>query len=156
MDLKDLKESSEEDLIDVPLLFDEDGNPTDGFKVVGVNSDEYQEADRAWRVRNVQKAARRGRAIEAATKPGAQELVLLTEKRELALVSACLKEVYGFLDDGKPMPPNEDTLKKIFAKRPTWRFKTLQAIEAEQVFTNTSSDSGEPSTVKGKQSQTVA
>jgi len=156
MELKDLKPSSNEDLIKVEFEFDEDGNPTRWFRVLGANSDEYQEAERAWRVKNVQKAARRGRAIEAATQTGAQELVLQTEKRELALITACLKEVHGFFFvNGDPCPANEATLKTIFKARPQWRFKTLQAIESEQVFTSSSSAPGVPSTEKVPQSQTA-
>lgn len=143
MELQDL-ETAKDDLIDVPLLFDEDGNPTHGFKVVGADSLEYQEAERKWKVNNVRKTARRGRGIDAASEPGAKELVALTEKRELVLCAACLKEVYGFTVGGQPAPANEETLRAIFSKRPTWRFKMLSAIEAEQVFTKDSSAPGAP------------
>lgn len=136
MELKDLSQT--EELIDVPLVFDDDGNPTDGFKVVGSNSAEYQEADRVWKVKNVRKSARRGRAIEATTETGATELVDLVAKREVTLCVACIKEIYGFTEGEKPATLDEATISKIFNLRPTWRLKTLAAIEAEQVFTKAS------------------
>src|SRR3989304_3788303 len=74
MDLKKLQDSKQE-AIDVPLLFGEDGEPTDGFKVLGANSQEYQDADRALKQRNVQRNARRGRGIDALSKNGAEERV---------------------------------------------------------------------------------
>lgn len=141
MDLKDLTAATAE-LIDVPLLFNEEGEPTDGFKVVGANSTEYQEADRQWRVKHVRKAAHRGRQIEAATTQGAQELVAQAARHEFEICKACIKEIYGFTINGAPAPLNEDTLKEIFTKRPTWRVKVVTAIEAENLFTSASSAPG--------------
>lgn len=133
MDLENLKK--EQDPIDVPLVFDDDGEPTDGFKVVGANSDQYQEVDRQWKLKNVKKAARRGRGIDAATETGASELVDQMAKRELSIACACIVEIYGFTSNGQSAALNEETLKAIFAKRPTWRTKVVAAIEAEQLFT---------------------
>ncbi len=141
IDLNDLEQDAKE-LIDVALMLDDEGNPRSGFKVVGSDSPEYQEADHAWKVKNVQKSARRGHAIQAATETGAQELVNLVARREMAICVACVKEVYGFTENGVPMPANEDTLKKIFSKKPTWRQKTCMAIEADQVFSKPSSAAG--------------
>ena len=134
MELNKLKETIS-DRIDVPLLFDDEGAPTDGFKVVGSNSDEYQEVERKYKVLGVKKTARRGRGIDATTDNGAKELVDVLAKREDALLSACIKEIYGFTAEGKPAELNEATLAAIFTARPTWRAKVLAAIEAEQVFT---------------------
>lgn len=141
MDLKDLEQDAKE-LIDVALVLDDDGNPKSGFRVVGADSPEYQEADRAWRVKNVQKSARRGHAIQAATETGAQELVNLVQKREFAIACACIKEMYGFTNNGEEAPLNEETLKAIFTKKPTWRTRVVLAIEAEQVFTKPSPEAG--------------
>jgi hypothetical protein len=133
MELKDLEKKL--DPIDVPLMFDAEGNPTDGFKVVGANSEQYQEADRAWKLANVRKSARRGRGIEASTETGARELVDLIAKREAAICAACIVEIYGFTIDGQLAPLHDETLKAIFSRRPTWRAKVVAAVESEQVFT---------------------
>lgn len=142
MEVKDLQ--AEQELIDIPLVFDEDGEPTDGFKAVGSDSDEYQEADRRWKVKSVRKSAHRGHAIEAATETGAQELVSAVERREFAICAACIKEIYGFTKNGEPAPLNEATLKEIFERRPTWRTKVIREIEADRVFTRPSSAAGAP------------
>jgi hypothetical protein len=141
MELRDLEQDAKE-LIDVTLVLDDEGNPVSGFKVVGADSEEYQEADRAWKVKNVQKSARRGHAIQAASETGAMELVNLVAKREFTIAEACIKEIYGFESDGEPALLNSDTLKAIFSKKPTWRTKVVMAIEAEQVFTKASSAAG--------------
>lgn len=134
MDLKELQNQGKE-LIDVPLLFDGDGRPASGFKVVGADSKQYQDADRAWKLANVRKSARRGRGIDGATETGAAELVDLIAKREMAVCVACIVEIYGFTNDGEPAPLSEETLKAIFTARPTWRSKVAVAVESEQVFT---------------------
>lgn len=134
MDLKKLQEKQE--LIDVPLVFGDDGEPTDGFKVVGANSQEYQDVDRELKQRNVQRNARRGRGIDAASKNGAEELVeLIGPKREFSVCVACIKEIYGFTVDGVAAQLNEETLKQIFSARPMWRGRVVAAVEADQGFT---------------------
>lgn len=138
MELTKLKEGVAV-LIDVPMLFNDNGDPESGFKVVGANSPEYQEADREWKLRGVLKSAHRGRGIDASTKNGAEELVDLIAKRELTMACACIKEIYGFTDDGKPAVLNGATIATIFKARPTWRSKVVAAIEAEQIFTTASS-----------------
>lgn len=133
VELKDLEQDQKEP-IDVAVVLDDDGKPVSGFKVVGADSPEYQEADRQWKVRSVQKSARRGHAIQAATENGAAELVNLVPKREFAICVACVVGIYGFNNGGVPMELSEETLKAIFDKKPTWRQKVVAAIEAEQVF----------------------
>jgi hypothetical protein len=133
VDLKDLH--AEQDPIDVALIFDEDGNPTDGFKVVGADSDQYQAADRAWKLVNVKKASRAGYGINTKTNEGATELLNQLKKREFVIAKACIVGIYGFTSGGEPALLNDETLEAIFKARPTWRTKVVAAIEAEQVFT---------------------
>lgn len=142
MELKDLEQDAKEP-IDVALVLDDEGKPESGFKVLGSDSPEYQEADRQFKVRNVQKSARRGHAIQAATENGASELVNLVAKREFAIALACIVGIYGFTDKGLPMGLSEETLKAIFGKKPTWRTRVVMAIEAEQVFSKPSPAAGE-------------
>lgn len=141
VDIDSLDQDAKEP-IDVALVLDDEGNPKSGFKVVGSDSPEYQEADRAWKVKNVQKSARRGHAIQAATETGAQELVNLVAKREYSIAVSCIVGIYGFTMKGEPAVLSEDTLKAIFSKKPTWRTKVVMAIEAEQVFTKASPAAG--------------
>lgn len=122
------------DLIDVPLLFNDDGEPTDGFKVLCSDSPEYQAVDRLYKVNGVKKTARRGRGIDAKTDTGANELIDVLAKREDEILAACIKQIYGFSSGGVPAPLNKDTLDIIFNARPSWRSKVLAAIETEEVF----------------------
>lgn len=133
MDLQD-EVSAQDEPIDLPLLFDKDGEPTDGFKIVGSNSKQYQDVDRAWKVKTVRKTARRGRGIEASTETGAGELVDQVEKREFEICCACVVSIYGFTIGGVPAELSPATLKAIFDKRPTWRAKTVNAIENDALF----------------------
>jgi len=134
MELNVLPKGKEE-LIDVALVFDDEGEPEAGFKVVGANSEEYQAAERQWNLVNLKKSARRGRGIDASTNTGAEELADLLIKQERTLVYACVKEVYGFTNDGVEAPLNETTLDAIFAAKPVWRTKVLTEIRAERGFT---------------------
>lgn len=123
------------ELIDVPLMFDKEDNPTDGFKVVGQDSSEYQAVDREYKLAGVKKAARRGRGIDAKTDTGAEELVSVLSKREMALIVACTQELYGFTVDGETAPLTEITFEAIFKARPTWKARVLAAIEEDRSFT---------------------
>lgn len=134
MDLSNLSAAKVE-LIDVPLVFDDEGEPTDGFKCVGSNSDEYQNAEREWQLTNLKKAARRGRGIDASTQNGAVELADALHRQELALTKACIKEIYGFTTNGQPASLNDETLNAIFKARPTWVGKTLAEIRMDRGFT---------------------
>lgn len=133
MDLKDL--ANKQEPIDVPLVFDDDGNAVDGVKVVSADSQEYQEADRAWKTANVKKVARRGPNFDMKTEEGAQAIVDTTEKREMAVAIACTVGIYGFTLEGKPAELNDETLRMLFTAKPTWRSKVVGVIERDRVFT---------------------
>lgn len=122
-------------LIDVPVVFDEDGKAVSGFKVLGANSKEYQETDRKWRVQNVKKAAIRGKGVDSKTDDGASEVIGALEKRDREIVNACIAELYGFTDGGEALALAPQNLDRIFVARPTWRSKVLAAIESEGNFT---------------------
>ena len=134
MELAALQESAEA-VIDVPLLHDVNGKATDGVKVVGVNSQKYQEAERAWRVTNLLKTAERGGAIDSTQKAGAEEIVANVNAHRLLIAKACVVEIYGFTINGEKMPLDEKHLDALFAARPSWVARVLNSIEAEDVFT---------------------
>jgi len=138
MELSNLK-ANITDPIRVAVLYDVDGNPTDGFLVAGINSPQYQEADRQFRLRAIKRAAQRGRAIDTTTDDGAKELVAQIDRREVAISNACITELFGFTDKGQPLKPTPENLALIFAARPVWLTKVMAAIETENVFTQPSS-----------------
>ena len=117
--------------VDVPMLFDaETGEPTDGFKIVGPDSEQYQDADRKWRLRNVKRASVRGRPVDGKTDDGAAEILDATTSVQKAIVYSCVVGIYGFTNDGVPAELSKATLDAIFALRPSWLVKVYIAIEA--------------------------
>ena len=134
MDLRD-EVSTEEEPIDLPLLFDKDGEPSDGLKIVGANSKQYQDFDRAWKIKMTKKTARRGRGIDTKQDTGAAEFVDNLDEREFGVCCACVVGIYGFTIGGGPAELSPATLKVLFDKRPTWRTKTVNAIENDALFT---------------------
>lgn len=142
MDISKIK-ALKTDLITIVLATEEneDGDALEsGFKALGSNSDEYQVIDRAWNKANLKKAAKRGRGIDASTDTGAEELTKSLKKRDLAMVNACVKEIFGFTDaKGEPLPVEPETFEAIFADAPEWLTKTLFEIRLERDFTKPSS-----------------
>jgi len=133
MDLNTLSDSVES-TTDVPVTWDDEGQPTEGFHVVGSNSKEYQDAVRKFDVINVKRVGNRGRSPDMATDEGAKDVVLAGERRKLAIGIACVKSMYGFTNNGEPAEANNETLTTVFKKRPTWLNKVVTAVEAEGNF----------------------
>ena len=128
---------SKQELIDVPLVVDKDGKPTDGVKVLGIHSDEYRDVARALAIRDyVRSANRDGPPIDAKTEEGAGEMLDQQIEREFEIARACIVEIYGFTKDGNPAPLDEETLRTIFTARPTWQAKVNAVIMSEARFTN--------------------
>lgn len=132
-ELDELSESVEA-LTDVPVVFDEEGKPSIGFRVVGVNSKDYQTAARAFDVLSVKRVGNRGRPINMATDEGAKDVVVANEKRKVAIACACAKEVYGLTVGGQPAKADVETLTAIFKKRPSWLNKVVLAVETDDLF----------------------
>jgi len=123
--------------IDVPMVTDKDGEPTDGFKVIGIHSDQYRDVARALAIRDyVRSAQREGPPIDAKTEEGAGEMLDQQIEREFEIARACIVEIYGFTKDGNPAPLDEQTLRTIFKARPTWQAKVNAVIMSEARFTN--------------------
>lgn len=135
MDIDKLK-TSKNDSFNVDLLFDDEtGEPTDGFTVVGMNSDQYQSADREFQQDQLRRSSRRGRGIDTATVTGSAEMMKAMRKHELALVKACITGVYGFASGGVPAVLSEELLDTIFSAKPAWVPKVLSEIRMERGFT---------------------
>lgn len=136
MDLKDLaKQDPNTITTDVQVKFDNDGNPIEGFKVVGTNSTMYQDVIRQWSVRNVRKSAVKSRAPDARTEEGALDWVNSLQDRAQAIAIACTVGLYGFTDGDGPAVANPETLKRIFIARPAWKDKVVAAVENDALFT---------------------
>ena len=124
-----------QDTLDVPVTFDDEGTPIEGFEVVGPDSHQYQDADRKWRLRSVKRAASRGRPVDSRSENGAAEVLNTTLAVQREIVFACVVGMYGFTDNGVPAEVNVKTLDVIFTARPSWLTKVYMAIEANVGFT---------------------
>lgn len=140
LDLESLA-ASNADVFDVPLRWNPvSGDATHGVKVVGANSDEYQNAERAWSEEQLKKSARRGRGIDAKADTGAAELAALLIEQQMRFVIACVKSIYGFKHaSGAEAVADEKTVRAMLEAKPEWRKKILAEISMERDFTLPSS-----------------
>ena len=121
---------------DVPVAFDDQGNPTAGFKVVGKHSQRYRDIDRKHAVASIKKMSVRGnKGTDTKTDAGASEAVDSAMARETSIAIACVTEWYGFSRAGDAVALDPDVLADVFAKRPAWLAKVSAAIADDSNFT---------------------
>lgn len=133
-DIGNLNADVEQVTFDVPFIFNSDGEPETGFKIVGKNSPEYQTAQNAARIEGIKKAGVRKAPLDTSTDTGAE-----TYSRQLAGVESRLSVAvvvgwFGITKDGVDLPFDIDTVKAIFKKYPTWREKVGAALENDANF----------------------
>jgi hypothetical protein len=118
----------------VDLVFDKDGEPVAGFIIVGANSPEHREVDRAIRAEGYKKSARRKTAIDASSDAGADQLVDLIDGNANRTAIAVVVGWYGFMKDGIPIPFDKATVAAAFGKYPSWQGRVLDAMKADSNF----------------------
>lgn len=106
--------------VDVPVLFDKDGNGTAGFRIVGRNSAEYQTEHAAIRVEGTKRSAKVSTAIDTSTDEGAERLIELVDDNQKRLALAVVVETYGFEIDQQPVQLSKQQIELAFDKYPTW------------------------------------
>lgn len=129
----------------VDVLFDEDGNATAGFIIVGKNSPEYQAESHAVRAEGYKKSAVRKTAIDAKTDEGASKLVTVIDSNATRLALSVVTGWYGFTSAGAPVPFDKKLVAAAFAKFPTWEDKVNAALEVDANFLKVSSPASSPS-----------
>jgi hypothetical protein len=129
----------------VDLLFDEDGNATAGFIIVGKNSPEYQAESHAVRAEGHKRSAIRKTAIDTKTDEGASKLVDVIDSNATRLALSVVTDWYGFTSAGAPVPFDKTLVKAAFAKYPTWEDKVNAALEVDANFLKVSSPASSPS-----------
>jgi hypothetical protein len=120
--------------VDVPVIFDEDGEPVAGFRIVGKNSPEYQAESHAARAEGYQKSAKRKTAIDASTAAGSSQLVDVIDGNQKRLALAVVVESYGFESAGEPVQLTKEQTKAGFDKFPTWTDRVSAALEKDADF----------------------
>lgn len=128
----------------VPVIVDADGNPESGFVIVGRNSPEYREADKAVRVVNQKAAANRTKAIDLKSDAGATKVVDIVDGQEVARAAAVVVDWFGWDKGGVPRPFEKSAMVKILTAKPTWLAKINAALTEDNNFLPVSPTSSEP------------
>lgn len=128
----------------VPVLFDDDGEPTHGFIIVGKNSDEYRDEWAAIRAEGQKRAAKRKTAIDATTDEGAVQLIDLIDGNQQRLAKAVTVGWYGFTSAGAPAKFDKALAEAAFNKYPTWQERVSIAMENDVNFLKLSSTASSP------------
>ncbi|MFZ6773028.1 hypothetical protein ACO0LB_09980 [Undibacterium sp. SXout7W] len=119
---------------DVPFVFDEDGNPIAGVKIVSKNSNQYQEAQRAIEMLAVKRAVIKKQQIDVKTDEGAAQYVDIGKVNQIKLASAVVVSMYGFKAGGQDATPSPELLNKIFTSKPTWLTQVSLKLESDSGF----------------------
>ena len=119
---------------DVPVIFDADGEPVAGLRIVGKNSDEYRKESHAVRAEGYKKSARRKTAIDASTDEGADQLVSTIDGNQKRLALAVTVDWYGFTSNGAPVAFDKTLVAAAFDKFTTWQGRVTTALENDANF----------------------
>ena len=119
---------------DVPVIFDADGEPVAGIRIVGKNSDEYRKESHAVRAEGYRKSAKRKTAIDASTEEGADQLVSVIDDNQKRLAVAVAVDWYGFTSNGAPVAFDKALIAAAFEKYPTWQERVAAALENDANF----------------------
>lgn len=120
--------------VDVPVLFDKDGNGTAGFRIVGKNSAEYRNEQAAIRVESIKRNAKNSTAIDASTDDGAQRVNELGEDHQVRIALAVAVETYGFTSGGVDVQLTKEQKALAFAKYRTWVDRISVQLEKDADF----------------------
>ena len=120
--------------VDVPVLFNQDGDAIAGIRIVGKNSPEYRTQHHANRAEGYQRSAKKSTAIDAATDEGADELVQVIDSNEKRIALAVAVEWWGFTSGGVEVPLDRAVLAVAYDKYPTWIDRVTAALGVDADF----------------------
>ena len=127
---------SETTSFDVPVVFDDNGEPVAGFKCVGKDSKEYRATQRQQQIRAIKRSSvRANKQPDAKTNEGAAFYLDTGEENTMELAVACVVGLYGFNRGDAPLELTPANVEALFEKRGSWRDKVQAAIEADANFT---------------------
>lgn len=118
----------------VGLVFDDEGEPTVGFVIVGKDSDAYRAAERRLSTVNVVRHSTKSQRIDGKTLDGAATLVDLGDARITDLTASVVVDWFGFTRAGEPIAFSAEGLRNMFKVKPTWRDKIAAALENDDAF----------------------
>lgn len=118
----------------VGVAFDDDGEPTAGFVIVGKDSQQYRQAEASIQAKALTKGAHKNTRIDLKKAEDSAKFVGLIDEQNTARAVAVVVDMFGFTQGGQPIPFSAETVAKLFAAKPTWRDKVLAALEVEESF----------------------
>lgn len=118
----------------VPVAWDDDGNPTAGFIIVGKDSSEYRSKAESLRAAGIKRGAIKSQRIDTKTDEGAAKLGQVMDSNDFEIAIAVTTGWFGFTRAGQPIAFDQKTVRDMFTKKPTWREKVTAALEVEGNF----------------------
>jgi hypothetical protein len=122
----------------VAVGWDEDGEPTDGFIIVGKDSDEYQRTVSAHRQRAIRRQAVKRTRFDLKSEEGAEQLDATLRQNEFEVAAAVVVGWFGFTINGQPAQFSKERVTQILAVKPSWKDRILAALEDEAAFLKSS------------------
>jgi hypothetical protein len=114
---------------DIPFDFDADGNTTAAITVVGKNSQQYKDADRAITRVALKKSAVRGRPLDLKKDSDSEEFIDQRDMTSVALAVAATVGWFGLTNGGDEFAYSAANAKMLYTKNAVVRDKVLSAIE---------------------------
>jgi hypothetical protein len=119
---------------DIPFSFDADGKASAGITVVGKNSQQYKDADRALSRVALKKSAVRGRPLDLKKDSDSDEFLDQRESTNVALAVAITVGWFGLTDKGAEFPFSKAAAQMLYSKNSVVRDKVLVAVEDASNF----------------------
>jgi hypothetical protein len=118
----------------VPVIFNEMGDPVSGFVIVGKNSDQYRQVQEDIRIENIKRAARRQVKVDTSTDEGAAVVVKTMDDNERRTALAITVGWFGMNKGGQPMIFDKAVVEKMYNKFPQWQERVLADLEKDANF----------------------
>lgn len=126
-------ESAAGKTFDVVVGERDDGSPV-GFRVLGPDSDEFQQAERDIEMLGVKESAAMKKGVDITTDEGAATVVEGAQKSRDFFVKRCTVGWFGFTINGEEAEFTPENFGRVLAAKPAWRRRILRAIEDEENF----------------------
>lgn len=118
----------------VDLVYDDEGNATAGFIIVGKDSPEYRNESHAIRTEGTKRSAVLKKQIDTKTDAGAGQLIDLVDNNTQRLAVAVVVGWYGYTNNGVEVPLDKALVKAAYDKFSTWEVKVMAALEVDSDF----------------------
>lgn len=113
----------------VGVAFNEDGEPTVGFIIVGKDSKQYREKAAQLRAKVIRRQANTKEKIDRKTEEGALKLDSIVQSNQHEEAVAVVVGWFGFESGGKPAEFSAELVDKVLKAKPTWREAITLALE---------------------------